>query len=132
MNGYGFVYIIRAVQVKKLNGYRKEKLCHVKCYYEFTHPTIMAFFNAFIWSNNIPCDKLTKSFVMRYSTSFSDPVLKMRKHIHAFRGVSGGSVYKNMCIKKMTPYVRKQELNSSETSCDNLGGVIKKKNEMQR
>jgi hypothetical protein len=33
------------------------------------------FFNAFILRNNIPCDKLIKSFGMRYSTSYADPGL---------------------------------------------------------
>jgi hypothetical protein len=31
--------------------------------------------------NNIPCEKLTKSFGMRYFTSYADPGLKMREHL---------------------------------------------------
>jgi hypothetical protein len=38
-------------------------------------------FNALVLRNNIPCNKLTKSFRIRYSTSYTDPGLKMREDL---------------------------------------------------
>jgi hypothetical protein len=39
------------------------------------------FFDAIILRNIIPCDKLMKSFGMRYSTSYTDPGFKMRENL---------------------------------------------------
>jgi hypothetical protein len=43
--------------------------------------------HAFMLRNNTPCDKLSKSVGMRYSTSCADPGLKMRVHLLTAPGI---------------------------------------------
>jgi hypothetical protein len=44
-------------------------------------------FFAFILRNNITCDKLTKSFGMRYFTLYADPGLKMQEYLLTAPGI---------------------------------------------
>jgi hypothetical protein len=55
--------------------------------------------NSFILRNNIPCDKLTKSFGMRYSTSYANLGLKIQENLLTHPSANRHQRYLTLVIK---------------------------------
>jgi hypothetical protein len=73
--------IAKALLERKHGHNNKVRCASYIAFIRFQYINVIPFFNAFILRNNIPCDKLRKSFGMWYSTSYADLGIKMRDHI---------------------------------------------------